>query len=140
MDTVEVFDPAAGPSGAWSAATPMGARRDNAGSAVLDGELYVFGGRTRNADGATVNADARLHRGLRPRGRHLGTPRVDADRQAGDGGGNPGWARTADRGRAQGRRASAFAENEEYDPATDSWRRAAADAHAPPRSGGGHDR
>jgi len=52
LASVEVYDPE---RNHWSSTTPMDTRRDNPGSAVLrdaGGELklYVFGGRTRNAD------------------------------------------------------------------------------------------
>ena len=52
LNSVEVYDPA---TNTWSTAPSMAERRDNPGSAVLGGKLYVFGGRTRNADGTEVN-------------------------------------------------------------------------------------
>ena len=114
-----------GPSGAWSTAAPITTRRDNAGSAVLDGKLYVFGGRTRNADGSTVP----------PSGGGTLTSTEAFDPGTGI------WEERAPmptgrrsmvvgtlRGRAQligGERKGAsdlFSENEEYDVETDSWR------------------
>ncbi len=52
LNSVEVYDPA---TNSWSAAPSMIERRDNPGSAILGGKMYVFGGRTRNADGTEVN-------------------------------------------------------------------------------------
>jgi large repetitive protein len=98
----------------------MGTRRDNPGSAVLNGDIYVFGGRTRNADGSGVE--------------NLGTVEVF----------DPGtgtWSSAASmptarrtmvvvvaNGRAfviGGERkvdGTAFDVNEEYDPLTNTWR------------------
>jgi N-acetylneuraminic acid mutarotase len=53
LASVDVFDPT---TNGWSSASAMSTRRDNPGAAVLDGRLYVFGGRTRNADGTVVDA------------------------------------------------------------------------------------
>ena len=123
LDSVEVFDPAAaGGAGAWSGATPMGTRRDNAGSAVLDGKLYVFGGDTRNSDGSYVDrtldtvemydpgTDSWTDRAPMPTGRQsviVGTLNGRAQVMGGEVSSSP---------------PGAFAANEEYDPATDSWR------------------
>jgi hypothetical protein len=60
LDTVQIYRP---DTNTWNVAPAMTTRRDNAGSAVLDDpttvaidpKLYVFGGRTRNADGSVVN-------------------------------------------------------------------------------------
>jgi N-acetylneuraminic acid mutarotase len=57
---VQVYNPT---TNTWSAAPSMVTRRDNPGSAVIDDpttleidpKLYVFGGRTRNADGSVAN-------------------------------------------------------------------------------------
>jgi glucose/arabinose dehydrogenase/Ca2+-binding RTX toxin-like protein len=121
LDTVEVFDPSAGPSGAWAPATPMSTRRDNAGSALLDGKLYVFGGRTRNADGSTVNGTLDSTEAYDP-ATGSWEPRASMPT------GRRAMAVGTLNGRAQligGERKGAndvFAENEEYDPVSDSWR------------------
>ncbi|HET9157684.1 MAG TPA: kelch repeat-containing protein, partial [Myxococcaceae bacterium] len=123
LDSVEVFDPAAaGGAGAWGTAASMGSRRDNAGSAVLGGKLYVFGGSTRNSDGSYVDrtldtvemydpgSDGWTARAPMPTGRQsmvVGT--LDNRAQVMGGEVNPTPPGT-------------FAANEEYDPATDSWR------------------
>jgi N-acetylneuraminic acid mutarotase len=114
---MEVFNPT---TSAWSSAPSMSTRRDNPGSAVLDGKLYVFGGRTRNADGSTVNGALNtvemfdlatgtwVARTPMPTGRRtvvVGTLGGRAQVMGGEGGG-----------------AAAFSQNEEYDPVTDSWR------------------
>jgi N-acetylneuraminic acid mutarotase len=60
LNTVQVYNPT---TNTWSAAPSMVTRRDNPGSAVIDDpttleidpKLYVFGGRTRNADGSVAN-------------------------------------------------------------------------------------
>ena len=60
LNTVQVYNPT---TNTWSTAPSMVTRRDNSGSAVLDDpttvgidlKLYVFGGRTRNADSLVVN-------------------------------------------------------------------------------------
>jgi N-acetylneuraminic acid mutarotase len=44
LNTVERYDPA---TNTWDAVASMGTARCRAGSAVLDGKLYVFGGRSR---------------------------------------------------------------------------------------------
>jgi N-acetylneuraminic acid mutarotase len=122
LSRVEVFDPSDGPTGSWSSAPPMSVRRDNPGSAALSGRLYVFGGRTRNADGSTVDGaltSVEMYdpstgdwksRASMPTGRRtmaVGTLNGRAQLIGGEGSAvAPGT----------------FYANEEYDPATDSWR------------------
>ncbi len=48
LSSVEIFNPA---TGAWRAGPALTMPRDNPGSAVLGGKIYVFGGRTRFASG-----------------------------------------------------------------------------------------
>ena len=99
----------------------MGTRRDNPGSAVLGGKLYVFGGRTRNADGSTpsgMRATAEMY----DPATNTWTPRASM----------PTGRRTMVvgvlNGRAQvmgGERTSTggtFPQNEEYDPLANAWR------------------
>ena len=57
LNTVEAFDPL---TGSWITdplADPaeLQTRRDNPGVAVVNGQIHVFGGRTRNANGTTDN-------------------------------------------------------------------------------------
>ena len=72
LATVEVYDP---PTNTWARRPSMATRRDNPGSAVLDGKLYVFGGRTRNADGSDARRHAGHSRDVRP-GDRTWTPRA----------------------------------------------------------------
>ncbi len=118
LDVVEIYDPVAD---SWSTAAPLGTRRDNAGSAVLDGKLYVFGGRTRNANGSVVDGtlatvemfdaltEAWTARASMPTGRRtFGVGTLGGRAQVFGGEATP--------------LGSTFAQNEEYDPATDTWR------------------
>ena len=119
LASVEIFDPVAG---TWSAGPSLATRRDNPGAATLDGKLYVFGGRTREASGVVANgtlasvemldpaAGAWVARAPMPSGRRTflvaklgGRAQVIGGEATGSGG--------------------AFSANEEYDPATDTWRR-----------------
>lgn len=114
LDTVEVYDPV---TGEWSAGTSLQTPRDNPGSAVVDDSLYVFGGRTRNADGSVVDGT-------------LDTLEIyDPITDAWSFGANmPTGRRTMSVGTLNGRiqaiggEAPAATANEEYNPATDSWR------------------
>jgi N-acetylneuraminic acid mutarotase len=116
--TVEIYNPA---TNSWGAGPAMATRRDNLGTAVLGGKLYVFGGRTRNADGVTVNGTLAsvemfdpavgswASRAPMPTGRRtmaVGTLSGRAQVMGGE--------RAADGG--------TFPQNEEYDPVTNTWR------------------
>jgi N-acetylneuraminic acid mutarotase len=98
----------------------MTTRRDNPGSAVLGGNLYVFGGRTRNADGTSIDAaltsvemydpstNTWSARAPMPSGRRtmvVGTIGERAQLMGGEIPGDPGVS----------------AANEEYDYLTDTW-------------------
>ena len=52
LSSVEIFNPA---NGSLRSGPSMTLPRDNPGSAVLNGKLYVFGGRTRFASGGEGN-------------------------------------------------------------------------------------
>ena len=99
----------------------MQTRRDNPGSAVLDGKLYAFGGRTRNADGATLNGTLSSVEMYDPATNEW-TPRAPMPT------GRRTFAVGTLEGRAQvmgGERTvsgETFIQNEEYDPVTNSWR------------------
>ena len=118
VNTVEIYDP---DTNTWSPGSSMQTRRDNPGSAVIDNKLYVFGGRTRNADGSVVDATLNTLEifdplteewsfgAPMPTGRRamiIGT--IDDKIQVIGGEAGPGG--------------TAFSQNEEYDPLTDSWR------------------
>lgn len=120
LSGVEAFDPAAGTGGDWDQVAPMGTRRDNAGSAVLDGRLYVFGGGTRESDGSGVGltsvemydpaSGSWTPRAPMPTARQtmaVGTLNGRAQLIGGETSTSP---------------RSVLAVNEEYDPRTNSWR------------------
>jgi glucose/arabinose dehydrogenase/N-acetylneuraminic acid mutarotase len=120
LATVEVFDPDVGEDGEWSTGTPLGTRRDNAGSAVLGGKLYVFGGGIHDPSGYTTPrlnsvemydpaTETWVERAPMPTARRtmaVGTLNGRAQLIGGERKGTN----------------EAFPENEEYDPAADSWR------------------
>ena len=99
----------------------MGTRRDNPGTAVLDGRLYVFGGRTREAPGTTTNGTLASVEMFDPA---TGTWTARAPMPTG--------RRTMAVGMLGGRRqviggeigpdGTSFGQNEEYDPVTNTWR------------------
>ena len=106
---------------AIAAASPFDPVKAYAGTAALGGKLYVFGGRTRNADGTVVTATLNTvemydpgvgswsARTSMPTGRRtmaVGTLNGRAQVMGGEA--------TAEGG--------TFPQNEEYDPATDTWR------------------
>jgi N-acetylneuraminic acid mutarotase len=117
VNTVEVYNPA---TNTWSAAPPLGTRRDNAGAAVLGGQIFVFGGRTRETNGTgpgTLDSVEMLDaasgtwvaKASMPTGRRtmvVGLLRGRAQLMGGE--------RTAS--------GDTFPQNEEYDPATNTWR------------------
>ncbi len=117
LDSVDIYDPL---SGSWKQGTPMGTPRDNPGSAVLDGRLLVFGGRTRLPDGTLVEGEltttesfdpatgAWTERAPMPTGRRAMVVAILGDTALLIGGEQPPGG-------------GAFAANERYDAATDTW-------------------
>ncbi|MGH8873961.1 MAG: Kelch repeat-containing protein, partial [Acidimicrobiia bacterium] len=114
LDTVDVYTPA---TNTWSSGPAMQVRRDNPGSAVLDGHLYVFGGRTRNADGSSPEPNLTSVERLTTPG---GPWELRADLPTG----RRSMVVGVIGGRAQviGGEDPTTDVNEEYDPATDTWR------------------
>lgn len=120
LAVVEIYDPA---TDSWSAGAPLTTRRDNPGSAVVEGKLYIFGGRTRNADGVTENGTLQSMEMYDPA---TGAWTAKASMPTG--------RRTFSVGLVNGRiqviggeqnsntTTGVFAQNEEYDPVTDTWR------------------
>ena len=114
LDSTEIYDPVAD---SWVSGIAMQMRRDNPGSAVFNNKLYIFGGRTRNADGSTVDGalatveifdpatDTWTFGSSMPTGRRAMAVGTVSGRAQVMGGEDP-----------------VFSQNEEYDPATDSWR------------------
>jgi len=118
LASVEVFDPH---ERTWNFAPEMSIPRDNPGSAVLGGEMYVFGGRVRTrkekdieptlraAEAYDVETGAWRARAPMPTGRRtmvVGTLGGKAQLIRGE--------KTPTKG--------SFEANEEYDPQRDQWR------------------
>jgi N-acetylneuraminic acid mutarotase len=118
VTTVEVFDPI---GNIWTTAAPLATARDNPGSAVLGGRLYVFGGRTRNANGSVPNGTLASTEMFDPAA-GFWAPRAPMPT------GRRTFAAVTLNGRAlvlggeATSTAGAFPQNEEYDPVLDSWR------------------
>ena len=120
LNTVEAFDPLTGNWITESEADPakLQTRRDNPGVAVVDGQLHVFGGRVRNANGTTKNEALNTMEIYDPVANSwtFGAPMLNGRRTMAIG--------TLD-GRIQaigGEGGSALNLNEEYNPATGIWR------------------
>ena len=117
VDVLEIYNPS---TNTWSAGAPMAIRRDNPGSAVLGGDLYVFGGRIRDASGTEVNPTLNSVEMYDP-STNTWTPRTAM----------PTGRRTMVVGTLNGKAqvmggektptGGTFAANEEYDAATDTW-------------------
>lgn len=120
VGTVEVYNPS---TNSWQTAPSLNNVRDNPGSAVLDGDIYVFGGRIRNSDGSTTLAemksvemfDAAANEWLEK------TP-MPTGRRAMSVGVISGKAIVAGGEMNNNNTSGVFEQNEEYDPATNSWR------------------
>jgi N-acetylneuraminic acid mutarotase len=114
LSSVEIYDPV---SNSWTTGTPMLTRRDNPGAAVLDDVLYVFGGRTRNADDSVVDgtlASMELYdptADIWTAGPSMNVPRRTMS-----------VGTISGRAQVMGGENPVVAANEEYDPATNTWR------------------
>lgn len=118
LTSVEVLD-LASPS-AWTSAPSLSTPRDNPGVVAIGTTVYAFGGRTRLADGTTVNGTLASVEAL-VAGALAWSPRASM----------PTGRRTMAAAVVNGMAflmggeitatAGAFAANERYDPATDSW-------------------
>jgi N-acetylneuraminic acid mutarotase len=118
LKTTEKYDIA---TGTWSAGPSLGTARDNPGAAVVNGTLYAFGGRTRLADGTESaprltsteslpsGAAGWTVRAAMPTGRRAMAVGVISGRILAAGGEKQTTGAT-------------FPQNEEYNPATNSWR------------------
>ncbi|MEM9566964.1 MAG: kelch repeat-containing protein [Cyanobacteria bacterium P01_E01_bin.34] len=119
VNWVDAYDPL---TNRWNRLAPnLQTRRDNPGSAVVDGKIYVFGGRMRNADRSVVDATLQSLEIFDPL---TGEWTYGADMPTGRRALSVGTLN--DRIQAIGGEAgpdnSAFREVEEYDPLTDTWR------------------
>lgn len=120
LAVMEIYDPA---TDTWSSGASLTTRRDNAGLAAMDGKLYIFGGRIRNVDGSTENGTLQSTEMFDP------TVGVWSEKAP-----MPTGRRTFSLGSVGGKAqiiggelnpnspSGVFAQSEEYDPATDSWR------------------
>ena len=118
LDTMEIYNPS---TNSWTDGPSMAVRRDNAGSAAINGNLYVFGGRTRDASGTEVNGTLNSLEEFDP-----GTGQWTAKANM------PTGRRTMSVGTLNGRiqviggertpSGGTFEVNEEYDPVTNTWR------------------
>jgi N-acetylneuraminic acid mutarotase/glucose/arabinose dehydrogenase len=118
LNTVEVYDP---DTNTWSTAPSLQTRRDHPGSAVINNRLFVFGGRTRNANGSVENANLNSmeiydpltgqwsNGAPMPTGRRAMSVGIINDRIQVIGGGATSGGST-------------FIQNEEYNPFTNLWR------------------
>ncbi len=99
----------------------MQTRRDNPGSAVVDDLLYVFGGRTRNADGFVENGTLNTMEIYDPITDSwvFGAPMPTGRRTMSVGTLNN---RIQVIGGEAGIDGTSFDQNEEYNPATGTWR------------------
>ncbi|MCH8157322.1 MAG: hypothetical protein IID18_06165, partial [Nitrospinae bacterium] len=114
LSSVEIYTPG---SNNWSTGPSMATRRDNPGSAVLDGNLYIFGGRTRNADGSVVDGTLSSVEMLNPSsGNWTSRAAMPTGRRA--------MVVGTVNGKAQiiGGENPPSDANEEYDPTTNTWR------------------
>lgn len=120
LATVEAYTPA---SGTWQTVTPLQTRRDNPGSAVLNNELYVFGGRIRNADGSTIDPTLVSMEKYSPAtGTWTGQTPMPTGRRAMAVGTANGRIQVIGGEQNPDSPSGVFEQNEEYDPATQTWR------------------
>ncbi len=120
LNVVEVYNPA---TNTWQTAPSLTYVRDNPGSAVLDGKIYVFGGRHREANGTTIQGAMKTVEMFDPATSTWTemTP-MPTGRRAMSVGIIGGKAQVAG-GELNGNTTSGvFEQNEEYDPATNTWR------------------
>lgn len=120
LNVVEVYNPA---TNSWQVAPPLTYVRDNPGSAVLDGKIYVFGGRNRQANGTTIQGAMVTVEMFNPATNTWTemTP-MPTGRRAMSVGVIDGKAQVAGGELSQNSTSGVFEQNEEYDPATNTWR------------------
>ena len=118
LNTVEVYRPS---TNTWSTGPSMVTRRDNPGSAVVNNKLYVFGGRTQNADGTEVVPTLNSMEIYDPLTGNwsFGTPMPTGRRTMSVGRLNDQILVIGGEKNTDG---SAFNQNEEYNPLTQTWR------------------
>ncbi|WP_412535850.1 kelch repeat-containing protein [Marinobacter sp. MIT932201] len=120
LSVVEVYNPA---TNSWQTATPLTYVRDNPGSAVLDGKIYVFGGRNREANGNTIQGAMKTVEMFDP-ATNIWTEMtpMPTGRRAMSVGVIDGKAQVAGGELNENTPTGVFEQNEEYDPATNTWR------------------
>jgi N-acetylneuraminic acid mutarotase len=120
LDVVEVYNPAAN---AWQAAPSLIYVRDNSGSALLDGKIYVFGGRNREANGSTIQEAMMTVEMFDPViNSWIEMTPMPTGRRAMSVGIINGKAQIAGGELNENTTSGVFDQNEEYDPATNTWR------------------
>jgi N-acetylneuraminic acid mutarotase len=118
VSVVEIYNPT---SNSWSTAPSMGTRRDNPGSASIGGKLYVFGGRTREADGTVTNGTLDTVEMYDPGvGSWVSRAPMLTGRRTMVVGNLNGRAQVM--GGEITQQGDSFTVNEEYDPVANSWR------------------
>ena len=116
LASVAVYDTV---TATWSAGPSMLTARDNPSSAVLSGALYVFGGRTKLADGTVLNPTLASTEMLVD-GAWVAKADMPTARRTMASGVIDGKALlVGGEGRSDG---GVFTANEEYDPTTNTWR------------------
>jgi hypothetical protein len=120
LKTVDVYDVS---DNSWTTlAQEMGTARDHAGSAVLGGKLYVFGGRTRLADGTVVAPVLRTGERFDPATGWQAIALMPNGRRSMVVGTLQGCAQVIGGEQKGSSFPGTFFENEQYDPATDTWK------------------
>ncbi|RBP25695.1 N-acetylneuraminic acid mutarotase [Marinobacter pelagius] len=120
LNEVEVYNPS---TNSWQTAPSLTYVRDNSGSAVLDGKIYVFGGRHREATGNTVEGAIRTVEMFAPANNSwLEMTPMPTGRRAMSVGSINGKAQIAGGEFNENTTSGVFEQNEEYDPATNTWR------------------
>lgn len=104
----------------WSVGPTLGTARDNPGAAEVNGQVYVFGGRTRLANGTEVTANLASTEALNPASGGW-TPRaaMPTPRRTMAVGVLAGKIVAA--GGERGPNNTTFRQSEQYDPATNTW-------------------
>lgn len=120
LATVDVFNPS---TNSWSSIVPMSTRRDNPATAAVDGKLYVIGGRTRNSDGSTINGTLNSVEMFDPgTGSWTAKASMPTGRRAAAVGSLNGRVQIMGGELDPNTPTGVYAQNEEYDPATNTWR------------------
>ncbi|WP_323750791.1 kelch repeat-containing protein [Marinobacter sp.] len=120
LNSVEIFNPL---SNTWQLGQPLTYVRDNPGSAVTDGKIYVFGGRHREANGNTIEGAMKTVEMYDPAtGSWTNMVPMPTGRRTMSVGVIGGKIQVAGGELNANNTSGVFEQNEEYDPATNTWR------------------